>query len=175
MAKRTGRRRGRPSIAESTTFLPDFPDQVKAIAMRGLSDDEMAAVFGISPNLIQNWKAFYPSFAEAIEQGRSHADARVVQALFDNCIGYDYDEDVIVGGKFGADVLTVTKRKLGETSAQKYWLDNRQPQNWGQKVQIGGDRSPGAKPVGVAVRDETKQEVINSILNLVHPQPDADN
>lgn len=174
MAKRTGRKRSARRTPEKagTVFLPDYPDQVRAIAMRGLSDTEMAAVFGISPKLLESWRAFYPSFDEAIRSGRTAADARVVQALFDNAVGFEYDEDVVLRTKDGAWVETVKKKKLGETAAQKYWLNNRQSEHWGEKTQIGGDRSPGAKPIGI--RDETKQDVINSILNLISPKPDEE-
>ena len=178
MAKRTGRNNRSQSTAitapadrdarkNSTIFLPDHLDQVRAIAMRGLTDDEMAEVFGITPELMASWKAYYPSFAEAIAKGRTSADAEVVRALFKNCVGYDYEEDRVT--KDG-DVVSVKVRKNGETGAQKYWLNNRDPENWGDKVQVGGDRSPGAVPVGI--RDETKMEVMNSILNLITPKAD---
>lgn len=181
MAKRTGRnlkkirkvkdqstKAGAPPVSGSRlVFLPDHLDQVRAIAMRGLSDDEMAAVFGIDPGLIESWRQFYPSFDEAIQEGRTNADANVVAALYQNAVGYERDVDEVVKTRRGAEVVTVKKFYPGETNAQKYWLNNRQPTNWGDKVQLGGDRSKGAKPIGV--RQETKDEVIASILNLISP------
>lgn len=148
-------------------FLPDYPDQVKAIAMRGLTDDEMAEMFGISPDLIDAWKKFYPSFAKAIDSGRTFADANVVKALYDNAIGFDYETDEVVKTRTGAHVVTVKKRSLGDTQAQKFWLENRQPEHWSRRLRVshGGDGTP----IGVAVKAETKVELINSILSLIKP------
>jgi hypothetical protein len=158
-------------MVPSNIYWPDRLDHVKAIAMRGLTDDEMAAMMGISPDLLASWKAYYPMFAKSIDDGRTIADANVVRALYDNAVGYDYETDEVVRTRRGAEIITVKKRFPGETTAQKYWLNNRQSHHWGDKVQVGGDRSPGAKPV--AMKNETKEEIINSLLNLVRPQPDA--
>jgi hypothetical protein len=131
----------------------------------------MASMLGISDSLMASWKAYYPTFAKAIDDGRTVADAKVVAALYNNAVGYEHESDEVVRTRRGAEVVTVKRYYPGETTAQKYWLNNRQPMNWGDKVQVGGDRSPGAKPIGV--KNETKEDIINSLLNLVTPRPDG--
>lgn len=137
--------------------------------MRGLSDDEMAAMFGISPHLIESWKEFYPTFAKAIEEGRTAADAKVVQALYDNAVGFEHESDEVVKTRTGAHVVTVRKFYRGDTAAQKFWLENRS-QHWRQqrnsRVAVGGD------PALPGIKVETKMEVINSILSMIAPRPD---
>ena len=154
----------------STVFLPDYPEQVKAIAMRGLSDDEMAEVFGISPSLMKAWKQFYPSFAVAIDKGRTGADARVVQALFDKAIGYDHPEEKIHFDSDG-DVHTydTTKRYPPDTAAIKLWLTNRQKEHFTERTEQRHGIADNAVP---GVRDETKREVMASILSLIMPKGD---
>jgi len=169
-ARFTRPKRTTPEAVESTIFWPDRIDHVKAIAMRGLTDDEMAAVMGVSSELLASWKAYYPQLAKAIEEGRMAADAQVVAALHSNAIGYVKTSDEVVRTRRGAQVVQVEKYYPAETNAQKYWLNNRAPSYWGDKTQIGGDRSPGARPIGV--KDETKLDVINSLLNMIRPQPD---
>lgn len=188
MAKRVGKRGGGEvrlvGQREGVVFLPDCLDQVRAIASRGLTDDEMAEMFGISPKLIQRWKEFYPSFREAIEKGRTKADSKVVESLWQTATGLSVSgararkrkQQVVKlkdadGGEY-YEIVELEEDVLPEFQAQRYWLDNRQPEHWGTKLQIGGDRSPGAKPVGIGVRDETKEEVINSILNMITPKSD---
>lgn len=177
------RRRGRPSYASGAVFLPDHLDQVRAVAMRGLTDDEMAGVFGISSDLLASWRAFYPEFNKAIEEGRTVADRNVVAALYTAATGLDgqgqrvrlrKQKTVRVGDKdfHEYEVVELEEDLPPDVQAQRYWLDNRQPAHWGTKLQIGGDRSPGAKPLGVGLRDETKSEIIASILNLIKPKPD---
>ena len=159
-----------PAVVESTIFWPDRIDHVRAIAMRGYTDDEMASVMGVSSDLLASWKAYYPMLAKAIEEGRTKADAEVVAALHRNAVGYSRTVDEVVRSRRGAQVLQIDKFYPGETSAQKYWLSNRNPSHWGEKLQVGGDRSPGATPI--QVKQETKNDVINTILNMIQPQPD---
>lgn len=149
-------------------YWPDHVDEVKAIAMTGMSDDEMAIALGVKPDLWESWKAFYPGFAKAIDEGRSRPDAEVVAALYKNAIGFEYEEDEVVRTRKGAQVIRVQKRFLPETGAQKFWLTNRKPE-WrqGQNVNLGGQKGNPVK-----VQQETKAMVIHSILNLIRPQPD---
>ena len=163
------RRLTRGGKSKDVVFLPDHLDQVTAIAMRGSTDAEMAAIFGIPDDLITKWRAFYPSFELAIQKGRTRADVGVVKALYQNATGFSYEEDAVT--KDG-DVITVKKFQRPDTVAQKYWLNNRQSDNWGEKHQVGGDRSPGAKPIGI--NDESKKDLISSILGLIKPKPDGD-
>lgn len=188
MARKTGRnlkeerhtrkvRRMEP--IPQTLFLPDYPQHVKAIAQRGLSDSEMAELFGISPELMESWKAQYPSFSRAIEEGRTELDELVIAALFTAATGLDpktrerariRKQKAISLGEGDFTVVDLEEDLPAQVQAQRYWLNNRAPKFWGDKTQIGGDRSPGAAPIGV--RDETKQEVIASILNFIQPKPD---
>lgn len=175
---RAGKRTKRQILASKKTtpvqvpqdiFWPDRLDHVKAIAMRGLTDDEMAPLMGISESLLASWKAYYPTFAKAIDEGRTTADAQVVAALHANAVGYDYETDEVVRSRRGAEVVTVKKRFLGETQAQKYWLSNRDSRHWNTTQPISVHTPKGES---LRVRNESKDEVINSILNLIRPKPD---
>ena len=165
----------RKQIFAPVVFLPDYPEQVKAIAMRGLSDSEMAAVFGIKPAQLKKWKKFYPSFAEAIEEGRTLADAKVVKALFEKATGYAHPETKVHFDKFG-DVHTfnVTKHYAPDTRAAEFWLTNRQKQNWKTHQHIAVTGKKGEPPVNPGIRQETKEEVMSSILSLIKPKPDLE-
>lgn len=189
MAKKTGRnlkdeRRMRKlrriKGVPQSVFLPDFPEHViRGIAQRGLSDEEMAELFGVTPELMNAWKSKYPSFNKAIEEGRTELDELVIAALFTAATGLDpvtkqrariRKQKAVSLGEGMYDVVELEEDLPAQVQAQRYWLNNRAPKFWGDKTQIGGDRSPGAVPVGI--RDETKQEVIASILNFIQPKPD---
>jgi hypothetical protein len=157
-------------VAATNIFWPDHLDHVKAIAMRGLSDDEMAPMLGISPTLLESWKAYYPSFAVAIDEGRTFADAQVIQALYNNAVGFEYETDEVVRTRRGADVVTVKKRALPETQAQKFWLANRSSYWRGEQNHAHRVGNMPGEQLGVSV--ETKMQVIHSILNMITPRPD---
>lgn len=161
-----------PPVKNAPIYWPDHVDEVRAIAMTGMTDEEMAIALGVRPELWESWKQYYPSFMEAIDQGRTRADAQVVRALFNNAVGFEYDTEEVVKTRHGGEIVSVTKRSLPDTHAQKFWLQNRSPA-WrqGNNLQIGGQRD--GRPAD-AISVETKQQVIHSILNLITPRPDGD-
>lgn len=160
-----------PSKALTDIYWPDRIDYVKAVAAQGLTDVEMAAYLGVSENQLESWKAFYPLFSKAIDEGRSQADVEVIQALHKNAVGFEYTTDEVVKTRHGAEVVTATKFVPPDTQAQKFWLTNRSA-NWrqGQNVAVGGRKD--APPIAVSA--ETKLQVIHSILNMITPRPDGD-
>lgn len=162
-------------VVTSQIYWPDRIDYVKAVAARGLSDVEMAEYLGISADLLDSWKVYYPLLNKAIEEGRSQADVEVVAALHKNAVGYDYETDEVVRGRGRADVVTVTKHVPGDTNAQKFWLMNRSSA-WraGQQHAVGLGGRSDAPAIGVKVDAETKMMVIHSILNMITPRPDGD-
>jgi hypothetical protein len=152
-------------------YWPDRIDYVRAVAARGLTDTEMAAFLNVPASLLDSWKAYYPLFAEAIEEGRSQADIEVIQALHKNAVGFEYETDEVIRTRRGAEVITAKRFMPPDTNAQKYWLTNRSPA-WrvAQNVNLGGQR--GGEPIKVDT--ETKMMVIHSILNMITPRPDGD-
>lgn len=149
--------------------LPSDELVVKMIAMQGYTDDEIEAIFGLPCGIMAKWKSAYPSFAAALEDGRTVADANVVAALYKNCIGYTKTKDVLVGTGQDAQVITLEEEIGGDTNAQKFWLQSRsksfQPQT--AKTIINNNNTNTNSPIGV--RNETKLELMASILNLVKP------
>ena len=169
--KEVERRKDMSTVA----FLPDYPDQVKAIAMRGLSDGEMAEMFGVSKKLFSAWKRFYPGFAEAIEKGRTQADARVIQALFEKATGYSHPDTKIVYDKDGGGFHTYefTRHYPPSDKAIEMWLTNRQKEHWKNRQDHEVSGKDGA-PLGIEVKNESKKELVSSILALIQPKPDGE-
>src|SRR5690606_9205261 len=100
------------------------------------------------------WREYYPSFSKAIEDGRTAADAKVVEALFTTATGLGLDgrrsrirkQKVVNLGEGDYHIAEIEEDIQPKFEAQRYWLDNRQPKHWGSRLQVGGDRSPGAVP-----------------------------
>lgn len=155
-------------------YLPDCLPQVRAIAMRGLSDDEISANFGVDKDLFAKWKKAYPSFREAIEHGRTHADVAVVEAAWKRAVGYDYHEDGLT--RTGA-VRSLRRHLPGDPGMIKYWLNNRKRDHFQDRnvQEHGGDTSPGAKAIGVDAKPHlSKTDLINAIVSLIRPQADGE-
>lgn len=157
---------------QTAIFLPDHLQQVRMIAMKGATDDEIAETFGHSVDTITRWRKLYPSFAKALESGRTHADQNVVVSLYNQTQGYTYEEEQAVGGKVPA-VMTVKKFARPDTSAIQYWLNNRAPEVWrsARTTHVAGGSRDGDVPLGVKV--ETRNELIDAIVGMIATKPDG--
>lgn len=153
-------------------FLPDYLREVKAVAMRGLSDKDMASVFGIPWDLFKKWKRQYPSFQDAINNGRLNCDAEVLAALYKRATGqFSVPHTEIIKYKDYYETLDVEKHYPPDTDAIKYWLNNRKKDHWQQRSAVE-QSGPGGKPIEITAG---KGELIDAIVNLVKPKPDGDN
>ena len=176
MARRI-KKKARRLTGRGATFLPSMPDVVKAIAMQGCTDDELAWSFGLSPSIIQGWRKMYPSFDKAIIEGRTIADLQVIEALHKRAIGFTRTFDVAKPVGRGQDatleVVTLEEEVVPETSAIKMWLQNRDPERWnraGTNLKVSGNKSD---PTPIGVKQESKMELMSSILSLIQPKPDG--
>lgn len=174
---RYARARGGSRLKEKTNvkgsfFLPDHEQQIRMIAMKGATDDEIADIFGVSRIAFQKWRKLYPTFEKALDEGRTVVDADVVFKLYTQTQGFYYTEETAAGKD--ADVVEVRRYSKPDTAAMKYWLECRQPERWSSRTVITGGRKDGKElPVGVKV--ETRNEIIDSILSLIHPKADGTN
>lgn len=171
--KRTIRNRSGRLVAErDRLFLPDHLDQVRLIAMRGVSEEKIAELFDIHESQIEKWKKQYPLFKEAIEDGYTDADAAVLSAVYQSAIGYTHDEERLFmwdGEIIRADTV---KHYKPDMKAAELWLTNRQKDHWKKRhhTSVSGGEHDNA-PIGL--RDETKMEVMSSILALIQPKDDG--
>lgn len=152
-------------------FLPDYLTEVKAVAMRGLSDKEIAQVFGIAPSLFKKWKRTYPSFRDALDKGRLRADAEVVAALYKRATGqFTLPETKIIKYKDSYETLDVDQHYPPDTEAIKYWLNNRAREHWQQRSAVEAS-GPGGKAIQL---ETSRMTLIEDIVNLIKPKPDGD-
>lgn len=164
-------KRFRPKPSKRRLFLPDYLTEVKAIAMRGISDRDMARSFGVSFSTFKKWKKTYPSFRSAIDKGRTNADAEVVAALFKRATGkFKLRETRIIKYKDDYETLDIDVHYPPDTDAIKYWLNNRKREHWQQRSAVE-QSGPGGKPIEITAG---KGELIDAIVNLVKPKPDGD-
>lgn len=162
----------KPKGALGSTYLPAMLPQVKARAMAGLTDDEIADIYGVDRSLFSKWKETYPDFRRAVDSGRAMADADVIMALHKRAVGYTYEED---GLTRTGRVKALKRHMAGDVGAQKYWLNNRQREKWRERnnLELGGSTEPGAKPIGVT-GPKSKTEMITEILKMIRPKPDGE-
>ena len=91
---------GRPSKFDTLNLR-----QVEILARRGWSDEEMAEFFGVGVSTWYYWKTQKPEFLEALKVWKENHDREVEKSLLQTA-------------------------REGNTTAQIFWLKNRQPHRW---------------------------------------------
>ncbi|WWU66490.1 Xaa-His dipeptidase [Clostridium baratii] len=117
---------------------------IKSMVEEGKTDKDITKKLGISYSTWKKYKAECSQLKETIAEAKDNRDQEVEKALFKNCIGYSYYEEVPtkikkeVMSEDGKTVLIqedvkiskVKKYKGPELAAQKYYLNNRKKAKW---------------------------------------------
>ncbi len=134
--------RGRP-----TKFKPEYIVQVKILAEKGFTDKEVAQIFGVAEQTINNWKKDFPLFFESLTAGKEVADQKVVQALYERALGYSHPEVHITSFQGDVTKTDVIKHYPPDTAACFIWLKNRS----GWKDKIDHDLTSDGKPIAPVI------------------------
>ena len=131
VAKKTGKSKGgRPSA-----YKAEYAEQVEKLTRLGMVDREIADFFGVSEVTINAWKKYHPEFLKSLKEGKFHADAEVADSLFKRATGYSHKDTKFATheGKI-TDHKEYTKHYAPDTVACIFWLKNRRPDLWRDKV-----------------------------------------
>lgn len=109
-------------------------------ARDGLTNVQIAANMGIAERTFTEWIARFPAIDAALKKGKEPVDIQVENALLKRALGYDYEETItevedLGGGKTKKHVRRVTKHVPPDTTAQIFWLKNRKPKQWRDKLE----------------------------------------
>lgn len=85
-------------------------------ARDGLIDEQIAHNMGIRRTTLYDWKNKYPDISDALKKGKEIVDYEVENAL-------------------------LKRAKQGDVTAQIFWLKNRRPEKWRDKVQFTDETS----------------------------------
>jgi hypothetical protein len=143
---------GRPSKYQDT-----FPAQAAKLCRLGATDAELADFFGVSEQTINTWKKEHPQFLEALNEGKTQADARVVASLFSRATGYSHP-DTHVSVYEGVPTLTpITKHFPPDVTACIFWLKNRNPAAWRDRSEVEHSGQVGFAEKLVKARERAKR------------------
>lgn len=140
-------------------------------ARAGLTDEQIAKKIGISRSTLSEWKKRSDSISSALSPGKEFADRMVEGSLYRSAIGFyvneekvfkvkivDYDES---GKKIQEreELQTAQERHYikGDIKAQIFWLKNRMPEVWKEKIMMEEAEEEGD---GVIILTPTQIEKI---------------
>ena len=143
-------------------ITPDGLLQVQGWARDGLTDEQIAGNIGISAQTYYEWQKRFPEFREALKKGKAPVDIQVENALLKRALGYDYEETVteIQQGADGREikhVRRIRKHMPPEVGAIVFWLKNRRPGKWRDKVEQAPEASNELLMSLLALERQAKQ------------------
>lgn len=118
-------------------------------ARDGLTDEQIAHNIGIHRDTLIQWKKKYPDIADTLKKAKDVVDREVENALFKKACGYTVElrkpmkvKRVVYNEETGRKleeyeevVDTVEEVHVpADTTAQIFWLKNRKPEAWRDKV-----------------------------------------
>lgn len=96
----------------------------------GATDDQLAQVFKVTEQTVNNWKKADPEFFESLKGNKAKADNLVETALFRRATGFMRTRETL--DKFGTPVA-LQEEIAPDTTAIIFWLKNRRPEEWRDK------------------------------------------
>lgn len=101
-------------------------------ARDGLTDEQIAHNMGIRTSTLYEWKKKYLEISEALKRGKEVVDILVENALLKKALGYTVKEQKVT--KDGL-IVEIEKEISPDTTAQIFWLKNRKPDKWRDRVE----------------------------------------
>jgi hypothetical protein len=130
---------GRP-----TKFRPEYIQQARKLALLGQTDAQMAGFFGIGEATLHRWKVEHEGFRESILAGKERADADIADSLYKSALGGNTVTEVREEPDSEGNIIRkrVVRELPADVRAQRYWLGNRHPRLWRDKVVVEDETPP---------------------------------
>ena len=124
-------------------YKPEHVAQAAKLCKLGATDRDLADFFGVNEASIHRWKIEFKEFANALKLGKDLADKRVEQSLYRRAMGYSHDAVKIFCSKTGeVTKVPYVEHFPPDTVACIFWLKNRKPQEWRDKLDIDATVRP---------------------------------
>jgi hypothetical protein len=122
---------GRPSKYDPAKH----PEQAFALYSAGKTDAEVAALFKVTVSTLHLWKKEHPEFSDALKRAKDVQDNIVEASLLNRAKGYSHPDVHITAWQGEVIVTPITKHYPPDTTAMIFWLKNRRPKEWRDKVE----------------------------------------
>lgn len=133
--------------------------KIEGWARDGLTDEQIADNIGISRSTLNSWKDKYSDISDTLKRGKEVVDRQVENALLKRALGYEYTEttrEYISELDEMKTTKKVTKRVAPDITAQIFWLKNRKPDKWRDK--LNRDCSSEDETEGVEIINDADKE-----------------
>jgi hypothetical protein len=145
---------GRP-----TSYRAEYADLAYNYTLLGARDIDLAKFFSTSEQTINAWKKSQPKFLEALKAGKHQADSMVAASLFKRANGYIIKETKTSSGGEN-DCISITEKEIpADTTAQIFWLKNRQPEFWRDRQEH--DHTSKGESINLTIEKTYSKDKVN--------------
>lgn len=117
---------------------PEGLTLIEGWARKGLTNEQIAQNMGIARQTLQKWLNDYQDISDTLKKGKEVVDFEVESKLFRNAMGYHYEEEKTfieeVDGKLKKRKEIYKRYARPDTTAQIFWLKNRLPKDWRDRI-----------------------------------------
>lgn len=153
-------------MARPTSYLEAYAPQAYRLCLLGATDKEVAEFFGVTERTVNQWKRSYPEFLQSLKRGKEDADANVAKSLYRRALGYSHPAvKIFWDPKTDTEkVIPYTERYAPDTTACIFWLKNRRPAEWRDRVPeaAAADSNEVARQVREALRAMLAADGLNA-------------
>jgi len=164
---------GRPSKYPKYPAL--FLRRVRELAETGMTEVQIAKALEISPATLTGYKK-KKEFLAALKQGKRTSDGQVVRSLFERATGYTHPEEKIFCNN-GEIIKTETmKHYPPDPTSMIFWLKNRDPENWRDKVDHNHSGNLGERVVNnnLAVLLTEDKDLLEKVREAIRSNGDIE-
>ena len=139
---------GRPIENGYSKWIEGKETIIASACRNGATVDDLCRIIGCGKSVFHQMKKEFSEFSGLLKKNREVADLEVENALYKRAIGYEYTEEstsevVVKDGNGATTYVRKTKKQMPpDTTAQIFWLKNRQPKKWRdkqiQEIEAGG-------------------------------------
>ncbi len=115
-----------------------YSAQVLKLLLAGYDNRFIADFFGVTPQILQEWRVTHPVFNQNWIRGETMANGEVAHALFGRAVG----SFAVTKTKFAthegqiSDSREYTEQLAPDIAAQRFWLTNRKQDSWGERSHV---------------------------------------
>jgi hypothetical protein len=135
-------------VGRPTKWRPEFIEKAREFVRAGLTREDIAAQFDVHVSQLAIWQNTKPEFFEALNATRAIADTAVASALYLKATGQatKTTRKVITRPDGEKEIHEVTETLGPDAQAARYWLNNRAPKQWRDRIEVSG---PDGQPLAV--------------------------
>ena len=129
--------------------------KIQEWALKGLTNEQIASNMGIALSSFYDWCNKHSELLDALKTTKEFADIQIENALYKRATGYTIQLQKQKVTKDGEIVTYFDEQHVApDTTAQIFWLKNRKPTIWRDKVEQGISLDT---PLGVIIENEFRK------------------